>query len=411
MKINSKYKPLFNPTTRITILTGGRGSGKSHVAPVAISNQVVKNDPMTCLFSRYTMEAAYDSIIPEFNLRIEDLGYNNYFTPIKNNLNCINGNKILFRGLKTSSGNQTAKLKSIQGLNIFVLDEGEEWDDEDAFDTIEGSIREKGVINWILIILNPCHVSHWIYKRFFKPNNIHNGFNGIVDGVQYIHTTYHDNIKNLSDDYLNMIQKVKERNISRYRHHFLGHWKDSKDGALWKQKEIDEHRVYEIPPLAEIVVSVDPAISKNATSDETGITVVAKGKDGRGYLLEDKSGIYSPSEWASITVGLYSKWSANWIIAEKNQGGDMVKHTIKTADENVPIKLVHASKGKITRAEPISALYEDGKMSHVGIFAKAEEEMTTYTGDTKDASPNIMDSIVHGYTYLFPIKGSYDAFW
>jgi PBSX family phage terminase large subunit len=411
IKLNNKYKPLFNPTTRIILLTGGRGSGKSYVAPIAITKQVTKKAKMTCLYARYTMEAAHDSIIPEFNQRIEELGYTQYFTPIKNNLYCRNGNKILFRGLKTSSGNQTAKLKSIQGLNIFVMDEGEEWIDEGAFDTLEGSIREKGVINLIIIMLNPCHVSHWIYKRFFKPNNIPNEFNGIIDDVQYIHTTYLDNLGNLSIPYLEMIEKVKQRNIKKYNNLFLGHWNSGADGALWDMKLIDQYRIYEIPKLKEIIVSVDPAVSKNANSDDTGIVVVGKGFDNRGYVLEENSGKYSPAEWANETVKLYHKWNANWIIGEKNQGGDMVKHTIKTASENVPIKLVHASKGKILRAEPISAMYEEGKMSHVGVFPKLEEEMTTYTGAIGEISPNLLDAQVHGFTHLFPIGSNMDEYY
>jgi phage terminase large subunit-like protein len=397
IQTNRKYQSLFNPTTRITIVTGGRGSGKSHVAPQAIANQIAKPEKMTCLFSRYTMSAAEDSIIPEFNSRIEDLNYTKYFRSVKNNIYCTNGNKILFRGLKTSSGNQTAKLKSIEGLNIFVLDEGEEWTDEKSFDTIDGSIREKNVINWILIILNPAHVSHWIYQRFFKPYNIPEEYNGIRNDIQYIHTTYLDNIDNLSADYINMINRLKETNLTKYKHLYLGHWQDAKDGALWKQKLIDNLRVYEIPEMSRIIVSVE--------------IVSGKGKDGRGYLLEDRSGTYTPVEWASICVSLYSKWKADSIVAEKNQGGDMVKHTIKTVSDNAPVKLVHASKGKILRAEPISSLYEDGKMSHVGNYPELEEEMTTYSGAPGDKSPNRLDALVHGFTELFPVKDNFDAFW
>jgi predicted phage terminase large subunit-like protein len=350
------------------------------------------------------MSAAEDSIIPEFNARIQDLDYNKYFRAVKNNIYCSNGNKILFRGLKTSSGNQTAKLKSIEGLNIFVLDEGEEWTDEKSFDTIDGSIREKDVINWILMILNPCHVSHWIYQRFFKPHNIPNEFSGVVDGVQFIHTTYLDNIDNLSEDYLAMIEKLKQTNYQKYKNLYLGHWQDTKEGALWKQKLIDNLRVYSVPEMAKVVISVDPAVTAKIDSDDTGIVVVGKGVDGRGYVLEDDSGKYTPAEWAKKVVDLYQKWNADCIVAEKNQGGDMVKHTIKTASEYAPVKLVHASKGKILRAEPISSLYEDGIFSHVGTFSKLEYEMTTYTGEVGEVSPNSLDAMVHGATYLFPIR-------
>lgn len=371
------------------------------MAPIAITNQILKDNKSTCLFSRYTMAAAEDSIIPEFNTRIEELDRSKHFRAVKNNIYCENGNKILFRGLKTSSGNQTAKLKSIEGLNIFVLDEGEEWDSEDDFDTINGSIREKDTINWILIILNPSHINHWIYRRFFKPNGIPQEFNGIRNGIQFIHTTYLDNRENLSKDYLNMIARTKELSLQKYNHLYLGHWIDENHNALWRMRWIDENRVYREPAnLKRVVVSVDPAISKNINSDETGIITVAKAENDRGYVLSDKSGIYSPQEWAQKAVDEFNRWKADAIVAEKNQGGDMVKYTLRTVDGTVPVKLVHASRGKILRAEPISSLYEEGKISHVGHFSDCEDEMITYTGEPGEKSPNRLDALVHGFTEI-----------
>ena len=400
IQINRKYEPLFNPSTRVTILTGGRGSGKSHVAPIAVSDKIADETPNTCLFSRYTMAAAEDSIIPEFNNRIQDLEYSKYFRSVKNNIYCSNGNKILFRGLKTSSGNQTAKLKSIEGLNIFVLDEGEEWTDEKSFDTIDGSIREKDVINWILIILNPCHVSHWIYQRFFKPHGLKNEFSGIVDGVEYIHTTYLDNLDNLSDDYLRMIEKLKKTNYQKYKHLYLGHWQETKEGALWKQKIIDNLRIYKRPELARVVVSVDPAVTSKIDSDETGIVVVGKGTDGRGYILEDESGKYTPAEWAKKSVSLFIKWNADCIVAEKNQGGDMVRHTLHTEDETLPVRLVHASRGKMARAEPVSALYEQNRVKHVRGLNDLEDQMVQWEPLGSIGSPDRLDALVWAITDL-----------
>lgn len=399
MRVNDKYEPLFKPKTRVTILTGGRASGKSYVAPLAILNQVLEDNKVTCLFSRFTMIAASDSIIPEFNSRISELNQEGYFRSAHNNIYCTNGNKILFRGLKTSSGNQTAKLKSIEGLNIFVLDEAEEWDTEEDYDIIEGSIREKDTINWILIIMNPSHINHWIYRRFFKPNNIPQEFTGIKNGIQFIHTTYLDNLDNLSDDYLKMIEETKQSNIQKYNHLYRGHWIDENQNALWRMKWIDSQRVYNKPhTMKRIVVSVDPAISKNINSDETGIVTVGIDPYGKGYVLSDKSGIYSPQEWAKKAVDEYNRWEADAIVAEKNQGGDMVKFTLQSIQANVPVRLVHASKGKILRAEPVSSLYEEGKVSHVGHFPECEDEMVTYTGEPGEKSPNRLDALVHGLT-------------
>jgi len=156
--------------------------------------------------------------------------------------------------------------------------------------------------------------------------------------------------------------------------------------------------------MKRIIVSVDPAISKNINSDETGIIVCGQGRDGRGYVFSDKSGIYSPKEWADIAVREYRRWNADAIVAEKNQGGDMVKFTLQSIEANIPVKLVHASRGKMVRAEPVSSLYEEGKISHVGYFPECEDELITYTGQPGEKSPNRLDALVHGFTELMLVR-------
>ena len=181
-------------------------------------------------------------------------------------------------------------------------------------------------------------------------------------------------------------------------------------GALWKREDIDDNRLKEAPEdLERVIVAVDPAASSNEGSDENGIVVVglARDKDGyaRGYVLEDASLRGSPEEWAKKAVSLYRKWQADKIVAEKNNGGDMVESVIKAADRSVPVKLVHASRGKVVRAEPISALYEQGRVHHCGRFDLLEDQMCLFSVDnvrnSSTGSPDRVDALVWGLSEIF----------
>jgi phage terminase large subunit-like protein len=181
-------------------------------------------------------------------------------------------------------------------------------------------------------------------------------------------------------------------------------------GALWNREKIDENRKQVVPlDLERVLVAVDPAVSNNEGSDEHGIIVVglARDEDGyaRGYVLEDGSLRGSPEEWAKRAVGLYRKWEADKIVAEKNQGGDMVESTIKTIDRTASVKLVHASRGKVVRAEPISALYEQNRVHHVGNFNQLEDQMCLFSIDNlrsiSNGSPDRVDALVWGLSELF----------
>lgn len=181
-------------------------------------------------------------------------------------------------------------------------------------------------------------------------------------------------------------------------------------GALWSLDSISEARRYEAPEdLERVIVAVDPAASSNEGSDENGIVVVgmARDKDGyaRGYVLEDASLRGTPEEWGRMAVKMYRKWSADKIVAEKNNGGEMVEHVLRTADRSVPVKLVHASRGKVVRAEPISALYEQGRVHHIGEHKELEDQMCTFSIDNirneNTGSPDRVDALVWGLTELF----------
>lgn len=214
----------------------------------------------------------------------------------------------------------------------------------------------------------------------------------------------------------NLAQSAVDQMYERYKGTRLGRQElegeilEDIPGALWNRTTIDESRLLEAPyDLERILVAVDPAASSNEKSDENGIVVVGMSRDNdgyaRGYVLDDSSLRGTPEEWARKAVSLYRKYSADKIIAEKNNGGEMVESVIRSVDRSVPVKLVHASRGKHVRAEPISALYEQGRVHHCGRFDELEDQMCMFSIDNiRDAntgSPDRVDALVWGLTELF----------
>ncbi len=240
--LNPKYKSLLNSDTRFFIITGGRGSAKSF-ATTTFSCLLSYEEDHKILYTRQTMSSAHLSIIPEFTEKIGLMNRDGDFsinkTEIKNNLS---GSEILFRGLKASSGDQTANLKSLQGITTWILDEAEELMSEDKFDTIQRSIRSNKKQNRIILILNPATKEHWIYKRFFEQTGVEAGYNGTKGNVTYIHTSYLDNVNNLPEDYLRDFRQLKTSNPLRYEHIVKGAWLDKAEGVVftnWKFGEFN----------------------------------------------------------------------------------------------------------------------------------------------------------------------------
>lgn len=346
----------------------------------------------TILFLRQTLTSAHISIIPEFVEKLEILGIEDQFHITKTEIeHKTTGSRILFRGITTGSKNNTANLKSINDVSVLVVDEAEELVDEDTFDRIDLSVRKIGVVNKVILVMNPSRVDHWIYKRFFK--------DGKQDNTTYIHTTYLDNIDNLDDSFIEQLERLKETNLKKYNHLVLGEWSDGdSDFALWTDDLINGLRVSERPPLKRIVIAIDPAVTSKDTSDETGLIACGVGFDNHLYVLEDCTGTYTPKDWATKAIMMYRKWEADRIVGEVNNGGDLIETVLRSIDQNIPYKSVHATRDKLTRAEPVAALYEQGKAHHVGKFLELEYEMTTWEGKKGQKSPNRIDALVWGAT-------------
>ena len=185
-----------------------------------------------------------------------------------------------------------------------------------------------------------------------------------------------ENFANLSDIFIStIISKYEGTRLGRQE--LEGEFLDDNPDALWRRAEIDKFKVAKPPEFSAIVVGVDPAAKSEKKSDDTGIIVAAKGYDGHGYILEDATMHGTPAEWATAAITAFHKYKANWIVAEVNQGGEMVEYTIQSIEKDIPLpyKPVHATRGKEIRAEPISALYQQGRVHHVGNFKELEDEM------------------------------------
>lgn len=223
----------------------------------------------------------------------------------------------------------------------------------------------------------------------------------------------YENIANLAPSFIRRI-------ISKYEGTRLGRQElhaevlEDTPGALWTLALIEANRVHQgnQPEYTRKVVAIDPATTSTEDSDETGIVLAGKGDNRKGYVLADASGVYTPLGWATKAISLYKEHGCSRIVAEANQGGDMVKTVIHGVDPNVPVKLVHASKARQARAEEISSLMEQGKIKHVGSFARMEDQMvnTTPEGYLGSGSPDRMDAMVWAMKELmYGATASYDA--
>ena len=267
-KPKSKWNGLGSDS-RFFIITGGRGSGKSFEVG-RFTTILSFESGHKILFTRQTMTSAHLSIIPEFQEKLDLLDINHQFSINRTVIeNKKSGSEIIFKGLKTSSGDQTASLKSLQGVTTWVLDEAEELVDESTFDKINLSIRQKGKQNRVILILNPATKEHWIYKRFFELAGVEEGFTGVKDNVTYIHTDYTDNIDNLDQSFIDEVLDIKEKNPAKYKNVILGGWLDKAEGVVftnWKfgdfnpdglQVSYGQDYGFSIDPTTLVAVAID----------------------------------------------------------------------------------------------------------------------------------------------------------
>ena len=251
---------------------------------------------------------------------------------------------------------------------------------------------------------NPPGKSHWSYKLFIQkvePDN--NTALLLPDSYDSMLINPQGNRHNLGEGY---IDETLAQMPERQRQRFLeGCWLDDMEGALWKREMIDRARVINAPQLRRVVVGVDPAMTAKPESDETGIIVAGIDAKGEYYVLYDDSRRASPLGWAQAVGYMYKKWHADRVVCETNNGGDLVITNLHGVVRDISCKKVTATRGKLTRAEPIAALYEMGKVHHVGSFRQLEDQLCSYNPEMTQSSPDRMDALVWALTELSADSG------
>ncbi len=236
IKLSKKFLPLIKESSRYFVISGGRGSGKSFSVALFLLLLLFEKGHVI-LFSRYTMKSAELSVIPEFTSKIEFLGLTEFFHITKKEIiNKLTNSRIIFSGIKVGSKDQTANLKSIEGLTTFVLDEAEELNDYKKFKDITNSVRKLGVQNRIILIFNPTSKAHWLYNELFLKRGIEPGQSLTKGKYTYIHTSYLDNLKHLNKDFIAEAEELKETDIEAYKHTYLGTFREVAEGVIFNYK-------------------------------------------------------------------------------------------------------------------------------------------------------------------------------
>lgn len=400
INIDPKYQQMFKDREDIFFyfLYGGRMGSKTYTAMRYVLCRMIKAR-QTCVYCQQTKADLNTAAISEWENMLNDYNLKNYFHRVNARYTYLpNGSSIVFKGFQTSSEAVEA-MKGFSNLSIAYVDEAQSTDEE-AFDNLIGSIRSNKDMK-LIVSLNPSSTDSWLFKRYFKdlPSE---DFSGIIGNKLYVYSNYKDVEKYVGKTKIDLIQQIKKTDPIKYQNQYLGKWLPSGFRSLWSAALVQKaHENVTLPTeFQQIVIGVDPAATNTKKSDETGIIVVGF-KDGIYYVLEQATGKYSPLEWALKIKQLYEKWNANYVVAQVNMGGDLVQANIRNVcGEFIYIEKIHASKGKILRAQPVAALYQQNLVKHIKIFEQLEYEMQTFSGNPKDKSPNSLDACVHAITYL-----------
>ena len=399
IEVDPKYKPIQTSDARYYIVTGGRGSGKSYSINLLLLLLTFEAGH-TILFTRFTLSSAYISIIPEFIDKIETLNLQDAFYITKDEIrNKLSGSKIIFKGIKTSSGDQTANLKSLTNVSTWVMDEAEELQDENIFDKIDLSVRNLNQKNRVILILNPVTKEHWIYNRFFEDKGVQAGVNSTKGNTTYIHTTYLDNIENLSKSYLEQIENIKKRRPEKYKHQMLGGWLAKAEGVIFS----DNWQIGEFKKVGVSVFGQDYGFA----SDEN--TLVETNIDVNNKIIYLKECFYLKGLTTSQIAELNLKHAKNHLIVGDSAEPRLL-HELKAKGCNV----VKAIKGQGSITYGI-ALLQDYDLIVEENSINLIKELNNYSWlEKKSKTPqdkfnHIIDAIRYAISYQLqnPNRGNY----
>ncbi len=366
LEIPNKFEPLFEwlqykrggedetkPPFSVAILTGGRNSFKSFTASVMLA-EAVSSYSHRILYTRYTMTSTEDSVIPEFKEKLDLLNYGDRFNINKDRIIYKEGEKeesettpkVVFKGIKTSAGNQTANLKSLKGFSIFVLEEAEEMPSFSEWDKIRKSIRAKDVFNLCILILNPTTKEHWVHKEFFEERGIPDGWNGVKDGVCYIHTTYKDGQRDWTADHIMedfekteeayhqyLSTPIKERDAlpekikkwhNYYAHSVLGGWLDKAEGVVFTDWVIGPYEeINSTLHGQDFGFSVDPTTLVSASIDKARKKIYLREELYKTHLTT--TDIYEANKRVAGTRKVYADSAEPRLIEELRKRGNNIE--------------------------------------------------------------------------------------
>ena len=381
------FQPLLQPA-RYKGIHGGRGSGKSTFAAQAVVTECLFRLGLRVVCVRETQNSLKESVYQLIVDQINKLGVAPAFNVQSSRIITPGNGLIIFAGMQDHTAES---IKSLEGFDIAWCEEAQTMSSR-SLEILRPTIRKVGSELWFT--WNPRNASDPVDQllRCEQPPK---------DAV-VIKANYNDNP--WMPDVLNEERLYDQQfKPDRYGHIWLGEYEPTAVGAIWSRQILHEGRRHDMPDMERILVAVDPSVTAGENADENGIIVVGKGADGRGYVLDDVSMKGTPAQWAQRAIAVYDQYQADAIVAEVNQGGLMVKNTIMAVRPNVRVIEVRASKGKHVRAEPISALYNLGRISHVGTFPDLEAQMCKMTaaGYDGEGSPDRVDALVWGFSQLF----------
>ena len=370
-----------NVDHHIWLILAGRGWGKTRTGAQDLALYALRNPNSICAVVAPThgdlRRVCFDgnsgllSVIPEECFTTEGSGYSSYRGE---EITLFNGSKII--------GYAAINPERLRGPQFHRAwcDELASWRYPEAFDQLMFGLR-LGDNPQCVITTTP------------KPTKLVKDLVTRDDVIVTKGNTF-ENAENLAENAIEMLKRRYE-GTTLGRQELYAEILDETEGALWSMSMIDEARVREEPEdFRRIVVAIDPAVTSSEFSDDTGIVVAGVDYNDNYYILDDVSGVMSPDEWAKTAVRCYYEWEASRVVAEVNNGGDLVERIIRTVDANIPYTAVRASRGKMVRAEPIAALYEQRRVHHVNSFPELEDQLCSYTGERNQSSPDRLDALV-----------------
>lgn len=408
-------KVLAGPQTH-QLLYGGSRSGKTFLLVRNVVFRALKADKSRHAILRFRFNAVKSAVVYDTFPKVMEVA----FQGVRYELNKTdwfasfeNGSEIWFGGLDDKE--RTEKILGNEYATIYLNEASQiPWNSRNVAltrlaqkATQRIGDKESPLQPRMYYDCNPPPKSHWTYKVFHDKQDPETK-QPLANAEEYawFQINPKDNSENLSAGYLATLAGMSARMRKRFE---AGEFADATPNALFPDEVIDRWRVMDgkVPDMVRLVVSVDPSGADdedNASNDAIGIAVVGLGTDGVAYLLEDCTVKAGPATWGRVATGAYDRHAASCVVGEINFGGAMVKQTIQVARPGTTFKQVTASRGKVQRAEPFSALYEAGKVRHVGIFPELEEELSGFStlGYTGSGSPNRADSLIWGLAELFP---------